>query len=188
MSVSLRDCCVCAVFLLFIGREVRAQDAKLVWDHPDSDAVTLGYSVTIDGLTTDYGISPHGAGFAGSCGCAVPLPFSGGYHTILVTAYNLFGRNQSRIFQVGPVAMADGPDSSQAGQLVTFDGGGSASPNGWITDYSWLWGDGTSQPNSSSPIASHVFSSRGTFTVVLTITDNAGAQASSTVMVAIDEP
>jgi hypothetical protein len=188
MSVSSRGWCVCVVFLLFIAQGVRAQDAKLVWDHPDSDAGTLGYSVTIDGVTTDYGISPTGAAFAGSCGCAIPLPFSGGYHTILVTAYNLFGQTQSRIFQVGPVAMAGGPYSSQVRQPVTFGGGGSASPNGWIVEYSWQWGDGTSQTNSTSPMASHVFGSRGTFDVVLTITDNAGAQASSTVVVTIDEP
>jgi hypothetical protein len=188
MSVSLRGWCVCAVLLLIITVEARAQDAKLFWSHSNSDAVTLGYSVTIDGVTTDYGISPIGAGRAGSCGCAIPIPFSGGYHTISVSAYNLFGQTQSALFQVGPVAMAEGPYSSQGGQLVTFDGGGSVSPNGWIAEYSWQWGDGTSQTNSTSPTASHVFGRRGTFDVVLTITDNAGAQASSTVVITIDEP
>jgi hypothetical protein len=186
MSVSSRGWCVCAVILLFIAREAPAQDAKLVWDHPDSDSVTLGYSVTVDGMTTDYGISPMGASLAGSCGCAIPLPFSGGYHTIVVTAYNRFGHTQSEVFQVGPVAAPMAPDSGQPGQPISFDGGDSASPNGRITEYSWQWGDGTSQTNSTSPTASHVFASPGTFDVVLTITDNAGAQASSRVVVTIE--
>src|SRR4029453_12402332 len=156
MSVMSRGWCVCVVLLLIIAQGMRAPNARFVWDTPDSDAGTLGSSVTIDGVTTDYGISPTGAAFAGSCGCAIPLPFSGGYHTILVTAYNGFGQTHSRIFQVGPVAMAGGPYSSQVGQLVTFGGGGSASPNGRIVEYSWQWGDGTSQTNSPSPTASHV--------------------------------
>ena len=188
MSVSSRGWCVCVAFLLFTAQAARAQDGKLVWDLPNSDAVTLGYSVTVDGITTDYGISPTGARLAGSCGCAVPLPFSGGYHTIFVTAYNQFGQTRSGIFQVGPVALPDGPDSSKPGQPVTLDGGGSVSPNGWITEYSWQWGDGTGQSNSTSPTASHVFDGPGTFSVVLTITDNAGARASATVIVTIVEP
>jgi PKD domain len=188
MCVSLRSWCVCAAVLLFIAQEARAQNGKLVWDHADSGAVTLGYSVTIDGITTDYGVSPIGAGPGGSRGCAIPLPFSGGYHIISVTAYNLFGKTQSAVFPVGPVAEAGAPYSSQAGQPVTLDGGGSVSPNGWITEYSWHWGDGTGQTSSPSPTASHVFDGPGTFNVVLMITDNAGARASSTVVVTIAEP
>ena len=134
MCVSLRSWCVCAAVLLFIAQEARAQNGKLVWDHADSSAVTLGYSVTIDGMTTDYGVSPIGAGPGGSRGCAISLPFSGGYHTISVTAYNVFGKTQSGVFPVGPVAEAGAPYSSQAGQPVTLDGGGSVSPNGWITE------------------------------------------------------
>jgi PKD repeat protein len=174
------------MLLLVIAREVQAQDAKLVWDQPASDAVTLGYSVTIDGVTTDYGISPMGASLAGSCGCAIPLPFSGGYHTIVVTAYNRFGQTESEVFQVGPVAGATATPSGQPGQPVAFDGRDSASPNGWISEYSWQWGDGTGQTNSTSPIASHVFTSPGAFNVVLTITDNAGARVSSMVVATIE--
>src|SRR5262245_47239458 len=134
MPVSVRNWCVVAVLVLLSLGEARAQNAKLAWDQPDSNS-TIGYTVTIDGLMTDYGISPLGAGLAGLCGCAIPVPFSGGHHNILVTAYGLFGQLQSQMLYVGPVADLGGPYDGSAGTAVAFDGGKSTSPNGWIVNY-----------------------------------------------------
>jgi PKD domain-containing protein len=184
MPVSVKDWCVVVTFVLLSLGEANAQNALLAWDQPDFSQ-TLGYKVSFDELTTDYGISPIGGLLAGSCGCAVPLPFSGGNHTIVVTAYGLFGEIASAPFRVGPRASLNGPYASDPGTEITVDGSGSTSPNGWTVTYTWQWGDGTSDTISSSPTASHVFSAPGSFTVILITSDNAGAQASASTIAII---
>jgi PKD domain len=189
MSASINDWCVVATFVLLSLADASAQNAMLAWDHQTDSTSTLGYRVSFDGLTTDYGISPFGSLFAGSCGCAVPLPFSGGHHTIVVTAYGPFGQIDSQALYVGPVAALREPYyAGLVGMAIDVDGAGSSSPNGWIVSYTWQWGDGTPDTISSSPTASHVFSGPGTFSVVLTVADNAGAAASATGVATITPP
>src|SRR5262249_21728958 len=184
MRVSVKDWCVAVPFVLLSLGNANGQNASLAWDQPDSNQ-TLGYKVSFDDLTTDYGISPFGALLAGSCGCAVPLPFSGGNHIIVVTAYGLFGEIASEAFHVEPRASLDGPYAGQAGTEIAVDGSRSTSPNGWTETYTWQWGDGTSDTISSSSTTSHVFATPGSFIVMLTTKDNAGAQASATTIAMI---
>src|SRR5579872_2632792 len=139
---------------------------ELAWDESSSSPVT-GYAVTFDGARVDYALAPLGAG--GTCGCAIPLPFSGGRHTIVVSAYNNFGETPSATLTVGPAANAGGPYTGQAGTSVAVDGSGSGTPIGNIVSYAWNWGDGTSSV-AASPQASHTFAAGGTFTIVLTVT------------------
>lgn len=63
----------------------------------------------------------------------------------------------------------------RAGQPVTFDGSPSSDPDGFITFYSWNFGDGIS---GSGQFASHVYSSPGNYTVSLTVTDSSAKTAS----------
>jgi PKD domain len=186
MLVSAKGWCVVTSAALLLGSagEAQGQGGMLAWDSSDPNMLILGYSVSIDGNSTDYGISPVGGLIAGVCGCAISLPFSGGRHTIIVTAYGSFGQIHSAPFDVGPVANAGGPYEGQVGLAVSFDGRNSTSPNGWITHYSWQWGDGTNT-TSLSPTTSHAFERTGTFNITLTTTDNAGATASSTVTAVI---
>lgn len=68
--------------------------------------------------------------------------------------------------------------SGAAPLLVVFTAGMSTSPNGAITDYAWdFGGDGT----ASGGDVQHTFTHPGLFPVMLTITDNIGAQASAEV-------
>lgn len=61
-----------------------------------------------------------------------------------------------------------------AGQSVYFDGSGSSDPDGTISAYSWTF-PGGSPGASSVPIPGNVtYSSAGSFTATLTVTDNAG--------------
>jgi PKD repeat protein len=48
-----------------------------------------------------------------------------------------------------------------------------------ISSYTWNWGDGAPLETRGSPQNSHTFSAAGTFTVVLTVTDEAGQQTTS---------
>ena len=65
-----------------------------------------------------------------------------------------------------------------SGLNCSFDGSGSSSINGSITDYSWDFGDGTSTDAGSSPATTHAYASGGSYTVTLTVTDSTGAKAS----------
>ncbi|QDP95167.1 PKD domain-containing protein [Microlunatus elymi] len=53
----------------------------------------------------------------------------------------------------------------------TFDGSGSADPDGSIAGYAWDFGDGSTSTDAKP---SHSYSADGTYTVALTVTDNQG--------------
>ncbi|NND72403.1 MAG: PKD domain-containing protein [Rhodothermales bacterium] len=77
------------------------------------------------------------------------------------------------------------PDSGQAPLTVTVDASGSSDSDGSIVSYTWTFGDGSSATGVS---ASHEYSQAGTFSVVLTVTDDDGATASETRTVSVLEP
>jgi PKD repeat protein len=61
------------------------------------------------------------------------------------------------------------------GQAVSFNGGGSSDPDGSVSAYRWVWGDGT--PDGSGATASHVFATQGKFSAALYVTDVNGQTA-----------
>lgn len=148
----------------------------LAWDEEPTSTVT-GYAVTIDGLRVDYYLTPLNANL--TCGCSIPLSFSGGRHTIVVSAYNASGETQSEPLEIAPVANAGGPYTGLAGTPLTVNGGSSITQTGSITTYAWSWGDSTSTTGSPAQ-AEHTYASGGTYAIALTITDNAGAVSSAT--------
>jgi RHS repeat-associated protein len=75
-----------------------------------------------------------------------------------------------------PVANASGPYNGVAGQAVQFNGGGSFDPDGSIAGYAWNFGDGGT---GSGAAPFHTYATAGTYNVVLTVTDNLGAQGSA---------
>jgi PKD repeat protein len=69
---------------------------------------------------------------------------------------------------------------------VTFDGSGSSSPAGSITNYAWNFGDGSTDSSSYNSSDYHLYSGAGTYTVTLVVTDQYqqnSAPASQTVSV-----
>jgi PKD repeat protein len=90
------------------------------------------------------------------------------------------------VVYVLPTASFTATPASQArGQAVAFDGGGSTSPGGSITNYAWDFGDGTT---GTGQTFSHVFTKAGTFDVKLTVTDDQGNVAVDTHQVTITVP
>ncbi|MEN8180440.1 MAG: PKD domain-containing protein, partial [Pseudomonadota bacterium] len=82
-----------------------------------------------------------------------------------------------------PTADAGGPYNGTEGIAVNFDGSASNDPDGSIVSYAWDFGDGSS---GTSVNPSHAYATAGTYTVSLTVTDDAGATASASTTATID--
>ncbi len=74
------------------------------------------------------------------------------------------------------------PNPAVTGATVTFDASGSTDPDGTISKYEWdLDGNGTYETNSgTTKTTTRVYTSVGARTIGLRITDNSGAQATTT--------
>jgi|GEM_PF-1706874 len=68
---------------------------------------------------------------------------------------------------------------------ILFDGSGSIDPDGTITTWEWVFGDHT---NANGEIVTHTYVNTGTYTVTLTVTDNAGAKNTDTTSCVITQP
>ncbi len=70
---------------------------------------------------------------------------------------------------------------------MTLDASASTDPGGSIVTYAWNFGDGGTS-SSSAATTSRTFTSNGTYTVTLTVTDNLGATGSTTRTVTVSSP
>mgnify|MGYP000120861684 CR=1 FL=1 len=83
-----------------------------------------------------------------------------------------------------PVAVANAsPASGTAPLAVSFDGSGSSDPDGTIASYAWDFGDGSGASTQMNP--SYTFSSPGTYSAQLTVTDNDNATATDNVTITV---
>jgi hypothetical protein len=67
---------------------------------------------------------------------------------------------------------------------VAFSGTRSEDPDGWITFYTWDFGDGS--PPFYAPTARHTYESAGEFVATLTVTDPDGATAVASATIRVD--
>ncbi|MFN7920957.1 MAG: glycoside hydrolase family 44 protein [Bryobacteraceae bacterium] len=82
-----------------------------------------------------------------------------------------------------PVAVAAGsPTSGVAPLAVNFSSAGSNDPDGTIASYLWNFGDGAT---STAANPSHSYTAAGSYTAVLTVTDNRGATAKAQVAITV---
>lgn len=87
---------------------------------------------------------------------------------------------------IAPVAVATAtPQSGDAPLAVTLNGSGSFDQDGDLVAYNWNFGDGTS---GAGAVVSHTYSNVGTYTAVLTVTDNQGLSASQSVQIQATAP
>ncbi|MCD6136135.1 PKD domain-containing protein, partial [Candidatus Bipolaricaulota bacterium] len=136
-----------------------------------------GAWITVDG--TFVGYTPRS------------LYVSQGYHQLTVgkDGYASYNRgvfvigNHTRTFNItlNPLAPVNQPPTAAfsftptnpiAGGWVQFNASASSDNDGTISSYAWNFGDGTT---SSGMTRYHQFAAPGTYTVVLTVTDNDGA-------------
>ncbi|WP_176371576.1 PKD domain-containing protein [Desulfosediminicola flagellatus] len=85
---------------------------------------------------------------------------------------------------IAPVAIFTADPVSGVYPLeVNFDASGSTDEDGSIVSYAWDYGDGTSGSETN-----HTYTEDGTYTVILTVTDEDGASSMATQTVTVAEP
>jgi PKD repeat protein len=87
-----------------------------------------------------------------------------------------------------PVAAFTSSSGVATGQNANFDASASSDPDGTIAKYHWDFGDGQSL-DTTTPVAAHVYSTAGSKSVTLTVTDDSGSSNTVTHSVTIaDRP
>ncbi|MGI6656354.1 MAG: PKD domain-containing protein [Desulfobulbus sp.] len=119
---------------------------------------------------------------------------SAGVYTAKLTVTNSYGQSDSATTQVTvagisatatppTVVLATSTAAGPAPLAVTFDASGStAADKATITNYSWSFGDGASATGSS---VVHAFTSPGTYTTTVTVTDSNGAKSTTSTPVVV---
>jgi PKD repeat protein len=85
-----------------------------------------------------------------------------------------------------PVAVASGtPTSGNAPLTVAFDASASTDPEGGLLSYVWDFGDGSS---AATVKPSHIYTKVGTYTAVVTVTDDFGNTDQASVLITVTAP
>jgi len=74
------------------------------------------------------------------------------------------------------------PASGTAPLAVAFNGSASSDPDGTIASYAWTFGDGGF---GTGVTISHTYNAAGTFTAILTVTDNGNATSTASTVIAV---
>lgn len=141
-----------------------------------------------DGTITAYAWD-FGDGSTGTGATATHLYAKNGTYPVKLTVTDSGGLTSSTTKNVTvelPNSLPTAAFGFTAADLaVAFDGSASSDPDQTVVGYAWNFGDGSSQPTSSSPTASHTFPATGTYQVTLTVTDSEGGTGSLTRDVAV---
>ena len=110
-----------------------------------------------------------------------PTPGLQSGHT-LVTVFVNGQQSLSRVVMVRgtnlvPTAVPGGPYDASVGSPVTFDGSASSDPEGDPLEYAWDFGDGS---NGSGAAPVHAYTSAGSYTVTLVVSDGFSSSAPAT--------
>ncbi|MDD5731281.1 MAG: lamin tail domain-containing protein [Patescibacteria group bacterium] len=93
------------------------------------------------------------------------------------------GRLNTAPGNISPMANAGSSiNNAKVGETLNFNGSASSDQDGTIVSYEWNFGDGSV---SSGAQTTHSYSTIGTYQVVLTVHDNAGATSSSSITVTV---
>jgi PKD repeat protein len=141
-----------------------------------------------DGTITSYQWD-FGDGSLGS-GITITHSFSdSGTYTVILTVTDDKG-NQANVSKTVTVSENSAPTASfvyspskpKVNETVYFNASASSDPDGTIDNYEWDFGDGSKGSTVSS---SHQYTTSGTYTVVLVVTDNSGNKTSTSQTVTV---
>ena len=158
----------------------------------DASTSTSASGNPIASYTWDFGDGTSGSGRQATHAFSIA-----GTYFVKLTISDGVGRSASTSQQVdvgagvGPsVNFTTSPSDPRLGEQVNFNASATVpSPGRTIRTYTWDFGDGE-QKTTSSPTTTHDYQRVGTFTVTLTVTDDAGHTATATngITIAADTP
>ncbi len=141
----------------------------------ESLPATLTANITTPGT---YYVSVDGVGKGDPLTAGFTDYGSVGQYVVSVTT-------QATASQPPTAVLSATPTSGTAPLTVNFNAAGSTDSDGTIVSYAWNFGDGGSQTGGAT--AQRTYSSAGTYTASLTVTDNAGLTDSKTVVITVQQ-
>ncbi len=148
--------------------ESRARDLGVTLSNDDIEAIIQGNTVN---LPDDPNDSPNGGSNWDGLG---RVDFLAAINAVSGPSNN------------PPVAQAGANAAALVGDTITFDGSGSFDPDSDpIVSYAWNFGDGTS---GSGAVVNKSYSSAGTYTVTLTVSDGSATGSDSLTATVTDPP
>ncbi|WP_255498146.1 PKD domain-containing protein [Nakamurella sp. PAMC28650] len=144
----------------------------------DPDGTIASYSWDFGDSTSSTAVSP------------THLYTAAGTYTVVLTVTDNQGATGTKSVTITVttppnVAPTASFTSTATNLSVAFNGSASADPDGTIASYSWDFGDSTS---STAVSPTHLYTAAGTYTVVLTVTDNQGATGTKSVTITVTTP
>lgn len=147
--------------------------------------------LTLTGLPAFATLTDKGDG-TGTIAIAPGFDAAGTYHATVTASdgastatatFTLIVNNVNR----PPVANAGGPYTANEGDRITLDGSRSSDPDtdGSITRYEWDLNNDGAYDDATGAVISTVFGDQGTYVVGLRVTDDKGAQATTTAQVTV---
>jgi PKD repeat protein len=155
-----------------------------------NSSIALSASGVPSGMTVSFSPSSIAAPGSGSSTMTIAVGSTAATGTSTITVTGTGGGITHTTSVV--VTIVDLPPTASftfscAGRTCSFDGSGSTDDSG-ITNYAWNFGDGNVS-SGSSKTASHTYATNGTFSVTLTVTDNAGQTGNTSRTVTVtDQP
>jgi PKD repeat protein len=155
---------------------------------PDGSIVLYEWDFNGDGLWDGYGADPlvsHTYFDTGNLDARLRVTDNEGAQAIATATLALSDPNN-----LAPLAQfSASPSGGNAPLVVALDASASTDPDGSIVLYEWDFnGDGLYDAYGSQASASHTYSDPGLFEVKLRVTDNGGAQATTTAQVSVTLP
>lgn len=142
-----------------------------------------------DGSIVSYSWS-YGDGTGGTGVTASHAYADNGIYTVNLTVTDNQGATATdsamvTINNVAPTAEAGGPYSGSTGQSITFNGSATDPGTADTRTYAWNFGDGNTGAGATP---SHTYSAAGTYTAILTVTDDDGGVGTDTSSVTVSAP
>lgn len=148
----------------------------------DPDGVIVSYSWTFGDGQSSSQINPsHTYQSPGNYTTTLVVTDNAGATGSATTTINVSNGGSNQPPQVSVSAL---PTSGPAPLTINFNSNAS-DPDGVVVSYSWTFGDGQT---SSQANPSHTYQTSGSYTVNLTVQDNIGATASSSVGISVTNP